>query len=682
MIAKRIIPTACLFFLLQPFLTAQKPNIILIMADDLGFECIGANGGTSYQTPNIDQLSSKGMRFEHCYSQPVCTPSRVKIMTGLSNLRNYDSFGSLNRSQVSFGNIFKDAGYKTAIAGKWQLGSENDSPQHFGFDESCMWQQSQSRADADGNDTRYPNPILEFNGVVQEFNNGEFGPDLLSDFICDFIETNKDEAFFAYYPMVLPHDPFVPTPDSADWDPTSPGCPNKHGDKIYFADMVAYMDKMVGKVVAKVEELGLTENTLIIYTGDNGTNTSIKSEFRDINKYKGGKGNTKDTGVHVPFIARWDGVITENSECFDLIDFSDVLPTFCEIGNISIPSHITTDGISFYPQLKGETGNPKDLVYCWYSKFANPDKAKRFTRNKTYKLYASGNFYNIQDDLYEKSPLALESLTTEQWQTYNMLDEALNNWEAGSIPVTGVSINGSSTLDLTVGAEHDLDFTISPTNAGDQGVTWSSSDPSIAEVDSNGLVTAISAGSAAITVISQDGGYASDCYINVYSPTPVQSPFGGTNRLIPGIIEGEHYDEGGEGVAFHDNITKQGSASYRPDDNMDVSVKKQASNGYNVSYTKKGEWLEYTVDVISGTYDITFYYFCSKTPGELQVKLDDTILTTIGGLVNQGNWKTQAKVTIPNIPITGGNSKVLRLEVVNGAGFNIDAIEFVTSHSL
>jgi len=116
----------------------KQPNIILIMADDLGFECIKANGGESYETPNIDKLASEGLRFENCHSMPVCTPSRVQIMTGKYNIRNYARFGLLLRNQQTFGNFLKNAGYKTAIAGKWQLGREKDSPQHFGFEESCL----------------------------------------------------------------------------------------------------------------------------------------------------------------------------------------------------------------------------------------------------------------------------------------------------------------------------------------------------------------------------------------------------------------------------------------------------------------------------------------------------------------------------------------------------------------
>ena len=119
--------------------TQKQPNLILIMADDMGYECVRSNGGTSYNTPHLDELALTGARFEHCYSQPLCTPSRVKIMTGMSNFRNYVRFGVLDRKQTTFAHLLKKAGYATCIVGKWQLGQEVDSPQHFGFDQSCLW---------------------------------------------------------------------------------------------------------------------------------------------------------------------------------------------------------------------------------------------------------------------------------------------------------------------------------------------------------------------------------------------------------------------------------------------------------------------------------------------------------------------------------------------------------------
>ncbi len=120
-------------------LAADKPNIILILADDLGYETIGANGGTSYKTPVLDKLAAGGVRFTHCFAQPLCTPTRVQLMTGRSNARNYIDFGNMDPKAVTFGNYFKQAGYATCVVGKWQLGEAPDLPKKFGFDEHCLW---------------------------------------------------------------------------------------------------------------------------------------------------------------------------------------------------------------------------------------------------------------------------------------------------------------------------------------------------------------------------------------------------------------------------------------------------------------------------------------------------------------------------------------------------------------
>ena len=159
---------------------SAPPNVILIMVDDFGYECITANGGESYQTPNIDKLAATGVRFENCHVQPLCTPTRVQLMTGRYNVRNYINFGTLLRTETTFGNLMKNAGYATGICGKWQLGGEVDSAQHFGFEESCLWQQTRRPP-------RYANPGLEYNGVEKNFTQGEYGPTLVNDFALSFI---------------------------------------------------------------------------------------------------------------------------------------------------------------------------------------------------------------------------------------------------------------------------------------------------------------------------------------------------------------------------------------------------------------------------------------------------------------------------------------------------------------
>src|SRR5688572_31185118 len=142
-----------------------RTNIILIVADDLGYECIGANGGTSYRTPNLDRLAATGVRFDHCHVQPLCTPTRVQLMTGLYNVRNYTAFAQMDPRATTFADLLKQAGYATCVAGKWQLGRDVGLPRTFGFDESCLWQHTRRPP-------RYANPALEINGKEVDYAGG------------------------------------------------------------------------------------------------------------------------------------------------------------------------------------------------------------------------------------------------------------------------------------------------------------------------------------------------------------------------------------------------------------------------------------------------------------------------------------------------------------------------------
>jgi arylsulfatase A len=405
--------------------SVKKPNLILIMSDDMGYECVRANGGTSYLTPHLDELAKTGTRFTHCYSQPLCTPSRVKIMTGMSNARNYVQFGVLDRKQTTFAHLLKKEGYATCIVGKWQLGKEIDSPQHFGFDESCLWQHTRAARDQ-GKDTRYPNPHLEINGQAKDYNNGEYGPDVVTDYLCDFMERNQDRPFLGYYPMILPHDPFRPTPDSEN--PKS-----KDGTRNY-RDMVAYVDKMVGKIVSKLDELGLRENTLVLFTCDNGTSGAIKSELNGT-IVQGGKRKMTDAGTHVPLIANWPKTIPEKQVVGDLVDFSDFLPTLLDAAQSPLPTNLTLDGQSFLPQITGKQANPRKWVHCYYRR--GKEKAQQWTRTQRYKLYNTGKFYDVSLDRLEKNPLS--TFTPEQKKTRAILQSALDQFDPNK-KATGIDL--------------------------------------------------------------------------------------------------------------------------------------------------------------------------------------------------------------------------------------------------
>ena len=381
----------------------KQPNIILIMADDLGYECLGCYGSESYQTPVLDELARTGMRFEHCYSQPLCTPSRVKIMTGQYNFRNYTNFGVLDPKQRTFGHLLQGCGYATCVVGKWQLyGSVGQAPEvrgtgslpgEAGFDESCLWQ-------VEDVGSRYKDPVIVQNGRSLDNLQGKYGPDIFTDYALDFIARHKTEPFFLYFPMVLVHSPFVPTPDSGDWNQKT----QKKNTK-YFADMVRYMDKIVGRIVRKVNELGLRENTLVLFTGDNGTHKSIKSKMSNIEVIRGDKGNTTDAGTRVPLIASWPGVVPAGRVCGDLVDFSDFVPTFAEMTGTSLLENMVADGRSFLPQICGKKGKPKRWIFCHYDpKWLGRNEATRFARDKRWKLYANGELYGVSVDSLEHNP--------------------------------------------------------------------------------------------------------------------------------------------------------------------------------------------------------------------------------------------------------------------------------------
>ena len=397
---------------------AQRPNIVLIMADDLGYECISANGGTSYQTPVLDRLAAEGIRFEHCYAQPICTPSRVKLMTGQYNVRNYAQFGLLEKSQTTFGNLLRDAGYATCIVGKWQLGPDTSLPKHFGFDEHCLWHLKRRVS-------RYPSPGVEINGVSRDFTPG-YGPDVCADYACEFIAKSRSQPFLLYYPMILTHCPFEPTPDSTDWDESSPGSPTYKGKAQYFGDMVSYMDKIVGRILKQLDDSGIRDNTLVIFTGDNGTDVPVVSRMGD-RQVAGAKGKTTDAGTRVPLIAHWQGKTVSNVVSQDLVDFSDFLPTLCEAADVAIAPDRVTDGRSFLPQLLGEPCRPRDWIYMWYARNGG-NEAKEFTRNQRYKLYRSGEFYDIQNDVDEKQPLVVSALPPGIQQVHDMLKAALEQY--------------------------------------------------------------------------------------------------------------------------------------------------------------------------------------------------------------------------------------------------------------
>ncbi|MCT4586874.1 MAG: sulfatase-like hydrolase/transferase [Carboxylicivirga sp.] len=382
----------------------KQPNMVVFFIDDIGMEAFQSYGGESYETPNINTLANEGLTFEHCYSSPLCTPSRVKIMTGKYNSRNYTGFGKLSKKEKTFATALKEQGYKTAVAGKWQLsyGSKDplNDPYAHGFDEYCLWNLIEK------GQPRYKDPILIKNGKQMNVK-GQYGPDVVNTFVNDFIEKNKDNPFVVYYPLILTHDPFQHTPITPGYDTLTN---HKLDDPKYFADNVKYMDMVVGRTVDKLSELGLRENTVIMLLGDNGTKNTVTSTYKG-KDYVGAKGKTTKAGTHVPLIVNWVGTVTPDRRNSNLIDLSDFYPTMLDIAGASEQEGL--DGISFYPQLIGEKSKPREFGFtCYYGKKKFPQKQYAF--NKDYKLYSDGRFYNYSNDWLEKKNLSNTTLTEEQ----------------------------------------------------------------------------------------------------------------------------------------------------------------------------------------------------------------------------------------------------------------------------
>jgi len=380
----------------------QRPNIVLIMADDVGTEVLGCYGGTSYNTPNLDHLAKTGLKFTNCFSTPKCAPSRVKIMTGRYQFRTTEKWGHIPSDEITFGQVLRSAGYRTALAGKWQmilLGEDPDHVQKMGFEQSSVfgWHEG----------PRYHDPYIWQNGKILENTTGRYGPDIYCDFLIDFIRKNKDKPFLAYYPMTTAHD------ISNDLPAPPPTAPN--GRYQTYKELIDVMDFQVGRLIAVLDELQLRENTLMLFTTDNGTPKRFITRFENGEYIKepiiskrgnetvtGGKGELTDAGTHVPLIVNWKGTAPSGKICDDLIDFSDFMPTFAEFAKAKLPENVDIDGRSFAPQILGEKGNPRDWIY-------NQFEGDAWVRTKEWKLYRSGNLFDLASDPLEQNPIQSES---------------------------------------------------------------------------------------------------------------------------------------------------------------------------------------------------------------------------------------------------------------------------------
>ncbi|MEC3878398.1 arylsulfatase [Parapedobacter sp. 10938] len=439
-------PFKLLLFVLLPFtLHAQeRPNIVFILADDLGYGDLGVYGQQYIRTPHIDRLATEGMRFTQFYAgTTVCAPSRSALLTGQHTGHTYirgnkeiqpEGQEPLADSVRTFAQLLQQAGYVTGAFGKWGLGMVGTSgdPNMKGFDEFFGYNcQRQSHR-------YYPTHlwhnrekvILEGNDLSRK---AHYAPALIQEKTLVFIEAHKDTPFFLFIPTVLPHaelqgpddeyyrqyeHAFEETPHQGNGygpDATVAGYASVAKPRATFAAMVSRMDAYVGQVMAKLEELGLADNTLVLFSSDNGAHKEGGADPAFFNSSGGLRGVKRDLyegGIRTPFIARWPNHIAAGSVSEHIGAFWDVMPTMVDL--INAPSPHYTDGISFLPTLLGQRRQQQHAYLYWEFHGGGGRQAVRMGKWKAVKLNVKKNpdatveLYNLQIDPAETNDIAAE----------------------------------------------------------------------------------------------------------------------------------------------------------------------------------------------------------------------------------------------------------------------------------
>jgi len=367
----------------------KKPNIIFILADDLGIGNISCYGSDQFKTPNIDKLASTGMRFTHGYTAPLCGPSRALILTGRQPFRtgttNQDRVGKLEPAkEICLPSVLKTAGYTSLMVGKWSQFPLQ--PSDFGFDEYMRFQASGKYWN-----TQPANKSYTKNGEIVPLQDGEYLPDLMHNQVVDFISKNKNKPFFAYYSMSHIHGEILPTPDS------------KPDSKDLYTDNNNYMDKLVGKLVKALDSLKMRQNTIIVFMGDNGTAAEGASRATvQGKKLSGKKGDMLEGGSLVPWIVNWKGGGPSGKVINDLVDATDWMPTFAALAGAKLPENVILDGKSFAPQLKGEKGTPREWIFMelgnqWY------------VREEKWKLNRANELFDMRNAPFEEILIPADS---------------------------------------------------------------------------------------------------------------------------------------------------------------------------------------------------------------------------------------------------------------------------------
>jgi arylsulfatase A len=404
---------------LRAAVVPAKPNIVFILADDLGIGNIGCYGADrTVKTPNIDALALGGTRYTNAYTVPLCGPSRAAILTGRYGFRtgatNQDATGLIKQSAERFlPLVLKPAGYATSMIGKW--GQLPLGPADFGFDEHLKFQGSGTYWN-----TQEKGKTYLVNGKTVPLPDMVYLPDVMHRHAVDFMTRNREKPFYLYYSLSHIHGEILPTPDSAA------------DSKDHYADNIAYMDKLVGQLIAELDRLKLRENTLVVFFGDNGTAGGY-SDRSTVNgrRLSGAKGDMLEGGALVPMIVNWPGRTPAGKLCADMVDSTDFFPTFAELAGAKLPEKTIIDGRSMAAQLRGEKGQPRDWAFIQLAR-------SWYVRTTGWKLNQSGELFDMSEAPWGEKLVAPGSETPSVLAARQRLAAALAQLNpAGGIPDTG-----------------------------------------------------------------------------------------------------------------------------------------------------------------------------------------------------------------------------------------------------
>ncbi|MEL6107520.1 MAG: sulfatase [Planctomycetota bacterium] len=433
----------CLFVGATPFAIAKPPNIILILTDDLGYGDLSCYGATDIATPNIDAMAAAGARLDSFYVSPVCSPTRASLMTGSLPIRvgiggvlfPRNDHG-LNPDEVTLPELLKQQGFATAIIGKWHLGNEDlFQPMRHGFDTwygtpssnsqfyysniktyaaDCVFREGYTRAGIFERETAAC-PLIRDNVVIEvPADQTQFTQRYTRETIR-FITENKDRPFFVYLAHNMPH---IPLHASESFVGSS--------ERGTYGDVIQELDWSTGEILRSLKELGIDGNTLVLFTSDNGPNTSKGGSAGPL---KGGKGSTLEGGVRVPFIARWPGKIPAGTQSDQSSTIMDLLPTLTKLAGGETPKDRVIDGKDIWPLLAAKPGatSPHEALFYlrgrsvqgvrvghWKYRIATekPPKEKRSKRqrssDKNSKKINVETLYNLSEDLGEQTNLIME----------------------------------------------------------------------------------------------------------------------------------------------------------------------------------------------------------------------------------------------------------------------------------